>query len=184
MCSSNAFKFRCRWFGNCPPKGDPKRRIRPKNHLKVMCRVMLEPLKRVMFLRSLRSDPPFAEGDYFCCWRNCETSNSPLAAEDGDLFLFDARGFIRWVVSIHGISNISWDALRSSRHLTKTVKTNVTKIRPKCMLRCVPNLLCPARYATIYCRRHELKTGIVCVCVCACMNKTWNTNMLHIYIYI
>ena len=49
-----------------------------------------------------------------------------------------------------------------SRHPTKTVKAHVlacaapgTKVRPTCMLRCIPNLPRPARYSTIHCCRHK-----------------------------
>ena len=49
--------------------------------------------------------------------------------------------------------------LRCARHDIRPQRwNNVTKVRPTYMLRCVPNLLRPARYATIYCCRHELKT--------------------------
>ena len=40
----------------------------------------------------------------------------------------------------------------------------VTKVRPTCMLRCVPNLLRPARYAAVWCCRRESKPITVQVC--------------------
>ena len=73
------------------------------------------------------------------------------------------------MVLIRGIDNISWHALRPSRHPTKTVSKYITKVRPTYMLRCVPNLLRPARHATISCCRHELKPLTVRLSVHRCL---------------